>query len=44
MYLAEDRILCVDLFCRKNCTYTLKFLPNVKCVTDAMPTLIGLLN
>lgn len=26
MFLAEDRILCLEIFARKN--YTLKYLPN----------------
>ena len=32
MMLAEDRILCLEIFTRKN--YILKYIPDAECATD----------
>ena len=44
MYLAEDRILCLDIYCRKDKNFILKFVPHARSVTDVMQNFIGLLN
>lgn len=36
MYLAEDRIFCLDIYCRKNKNYILKYVPDSRAVTDVM--------
>ncbi len=38
MMLAEDRILCLEIFCRKN--YILKYIPDAVCYTDPIKYLI----
>lgn len=42
MFLAEDRILCLEIFTKKN--FVLKYLPDAKCETDAILSFIGLMS
>ena len=41
MFLAEDRILCLEIFTRKN--FTLKYIPDSECVTDPVKYLVALM-
>jgi cellulose synthase/poly-beta-1,6-N-acetylglucosamine synthase-like glycosyltransferase len=41
MMLAEDRILCLEIFCRKN--FILKYIPDAVCYTDPIKYLIMLM-
>lgn len=34
MFLAEDRILCLEIFCRKGHNYLLKYIPDSEAYTD----------
>lgn len=34
MFLAEDRILCLEIFCRKARNFTLKYIPDAFAYTD----------
>lgn len=43
MYLAEDRILCFELFARKDCSYTLHYVKDSIAETDVPTTLVDLL-
>lgn len=43
MYLAEDRILCLKIYCRYGKSYKLSFIPSAKSVVDPVTHLIGLL-
>ena len=36
MFLAEDRILCLGIFCQIKCKYTLKYIPIGEAKTDAV--------
>lgn len=38
MYLAEDRILSLAIYCQLHKKYTLKYVPNAKACTDPMKT------
>ena len=38
MYLAEDRILSLGIFCQKGSQYTLKYVPDAVAYTDPMKT------
>jgi chitin synthase len=38
MFLAEDRILCIGIFTKKNYKFTLKYIPNACATTDAVDT------
>ncbi len=40
MYLAEDRILCLKIFCGKDKNYYLKYVPNAWSWVDAVMDLI----
>lgn len=42
MYLAEDRILCLEIFSREN--YILKYIPEALCWTDPVKYLVMLMN
>ena len=47
MYLAEDRIMCLEIVVKtensySNKNYYLKYIPNSKCLTDPPETLQGL--
>ena len=44
MFLAEDRLLCLAIFTKEKCNYTLKYVPDAKAKTDPvgdLPTFIG---
>ena len=43
MYLAEDRILCLELMCQKGRKNILRYIPNSKALTDAPSTLPDLM-
>ena len=38
MYLAEDRILSLGIYCQMDCNYLLKYVPNAIAYTDPMKT------
>lgn len=42
MYLAEDRILCLEIYAKKN--YYLKYVPDAICHTDPIKNLADLMN
>lgn len=42
MYLAEDRILSLAIYCQRNERYSLKYVPNAKAKTDPMKNEIDL--
>ena len=38
MFLAEDRIMCLELYCKKDCNYSLQYIPNANAtVTSSIP-------
>ncbi|KAL4466748.1 hypothetical protein ABPG74_010345 [Tetrahymena malaccensis] len=39
MFLAEDRILCLGIFCQEGRNYKLKFIPDAKAFTDPVESL-----
>lgn len=41
LMLAEDRILCLEIFCRRD--YVLKYIPDAVCYTDPIKYLIMLM-
>jgi chitin synthase len=43
MYLAEDRILCLGIYCQKGAKYFLKYVPDAVAKTDPMDDLIDLM-
>ena len=44
MYLAEDRILCLGMFCQINSRYKLRYIPDAIARTDAVDDLIEFMN
>lgn len=44
MYLAEDRILSLGIYCQMNCNYILKYVPNAIAYTDPMQDHLNLMN
>ena len=38
MYLAEDRILSLGIYCQMDCQYLLKYVPDAVAYTDPMKT------
>lgn len=44
MYLAEDRILCLGIFCQVDSKYTLKYVPDSVARTDAVDTFEEFIN
>ncbi|KAL4499711.1 hypothetical protein ABPG72_017251 [Tetrahymena utriculariae] len=44
MFLAEDRILCLGIFCQVESSYKLKFIPDAKAFTDPVDTFEDFLN
>lgn len=42
-YLAEDRIMCLEIIAKANEDYIIHYVPGVKCVTDPPTTLTQLL-
>ncbi len=43
MYLAEDRIFCLEILVKKNNNYILNYVPHCKAVTDPPTSIIGLI-
>ena len=43
-YLAEDRILCFEIFTKKNANWLLRYIPEARATTDAPDTLGQFLN
>lgn len=43
MYLAEDRILCLEIFAKKDKQYKLKYLNDAVCYTDPIKFLATLM-
>ncbi len=41
MYLAEDRILCLEIFTKEN--YILKYVPDAECSTDSVKYFLQLM-
>jgi len=41
MYLAEDKIMCIEILTNKN--YIIKCLPDSKCVTDPVINFLGVM-
>lgn len=33
-YLAEDRIMCLEIIAKKNCNYIIHYVPDAICLTD----------
>jgi cellulose synthase/poly-beta-1,6-N-acetylglucosamine synthase-like glycosyltransferase len=44
MYLAEDRILSLGIYCQMNSKYVLRYVPDAKAYTDPMKTEENLIN
>lgn len=42
-FLAEDRIMCLEILTKKDCNYILKFIPGAKALTDPPMSLMQLL-
>ena len=42
-YLAEDRIMCLQVYIKKNDGYTVTYIPDAKAFTDAPPNLMILM-
>ena len=42
-YLAEDRIMCLEIIAKENCDYVLHYIPGAKCLTDPPLSLTALL-
>ena len=38
-YLAEDRIMCLQVYIKKNDGYTVTYIPDAKAFTDAPPSI-----
>lgn len=43
MYLAEDRILCLEIFSWIGKAYTLKYIPDAKASVDPVNSLYGMM-
>lgn len=43
VYLAEDRVLCLGIYCQKDAYFTLEYVPRALAKTDPMDNLIDLL-
>ena len=44
MYLAEDRILCLGIYCQDESDYTLKYIPDAVAKTDAVDKFVEFIN
>jgi chitin synthase len=44
MYLAEDRILCLGIFCQAESNYIMKYIPDAVARTDAVDNIIEFIN
>ena len=42
-YLAEDRIMCLQIYIKKECKYTIRYIPDAKSFTDAPEDLCTLM-
>jgi chitin synthase len=42
MYLAEDRIMCLELFCLEERSFRLKYLPNANASVDPVKNIAAL--
>ena len=42
-YLAEDRIMCLEIYTKINCGFELAYVPDAKAVTDAPPEMMILM-
>lgn len=42
-YLAEDRVMCLQIYIKKNAGFYLKYIPDAKAFTDAPPNLTTLI-
>lgn len=42
-YLAEDRIMCLEIYTKINCGFKLAYVPDAKAFTDAPPDLMTLM-
>jgi chitin synthase len=42
-YLAEDRVMTLQICIKKENGYNVKYIPDAKCFTDAPPTMIMLM-
>lgn len=42
-YLAEDRIMCLEIIAKKNCDYIIHYVPGAQCLTDPPLTLTQLI-
>ena len=42
-YLAEDRIMCLQIYIKINCAYELAYVPDAKAFTDAPPDMMTLM-
>ena len=42
-YLAEDRVMCLQIFIKENCGYYLTYVPDAKAITDAPSDLCTLI-
>jgi cellulose synthase/poly-beta-1,6-N-acetylglucosamine synthase-like glycosyltransferase len=41
-YLAEDRVMCLEIYIKRGSGYFLTYLPDAKAYTDAPPSLLVL--
>jgi len=41
-YLAEDRIMCLEIIAKRHCSYIIHYIPGAKCLTDPPFTLTQL--
>jgi len=42
-YLAEDRIMCLEIIAKKNCNYIIHYVPGAQCLTDPPTSLTQLI-
>ena len=42
-YLAEDRVMCLQIFIKRDCQYYLTYIPDAKAVTDAPESILVLI-
>jgi len=42
-YLAEDRVMCLQIYIKEDCGYYLTYIPDAKAFTDAPPSLFVLM-
>lgn len=42
-YLAEDRVMCLQIYIKEECGYYLTFIPDAKAVTDAPADVVTLI-